>query len=137
MAADKTLQTLLDTLTQLGDPAAELAADQLRALADKANSPWEALALDMAAQAVLDHGPDGVDLASQQIVQLLEGKRAELDLADARLSHALLAAMERQEGLNRRQVREWFTKLGKVFGALGVAFLAGVASGALKVNAGS
>jgi len=132
---DQPLALLLASLTALGDPAAELAADELRDLATDADG-WEALALNVAAQAVIDHGPDGIKLASTQLIELVEGRRTELDVADARTSHAILVAMEQGEKVRRRDIRNWFTKLGVVLGSLGAVFMSGVVSGALKGASG-
>jgi len=125
------LTLLLAALHQMEDPAAERAAAELRELAGEATNTWQALALDVAAQAVQQHGPEGLHIALVQISQLADGKISQLDVADARTSHAILTAMERDEIGGRRAVRAWFTKLGIVLSALGAAFLTGVVSGSL------
>jgi hypothetical protein len=130
MAIMTALDTLLTTLEGLGTPASELAATELRDLAG-AKDGWQALALDVAAQAIEKHGPDGLKLATRQLTQLAEGKITVLDVADARTSHAILAAMEQDESVRRRDVRDYFAKLGTVVGSLGSVFLGSVVKGAL------
>lgn len=128
------LEQLLAMLDVLATPAAALAARAIRDIIDEDDSELEVLLLTVAAQAVSDHGPEGIQMATEQVRLLIQGKLTELDLTDARMSHAILAAAERKEGLDRRKVREIFTMIGHALGAAGVALLGGALGGAIKVT---
>jgi len=118
------LDRMVDTLELLANPAADLAAKQLRDLAGGDDSAWEAIAIEVAAQAVEAHGADGLHLALRQVRLLAEGKTDFIDVADARTSHALLVALEKAEDVRRSQVRDFFCKLGEALGHAGAAMLA-------------
>ena len=125
-----TVALLLATLEALGTAASEAAADEIMEFAGEADS-FSATALEVVAQAIEKHGQLGIDTAIGQIMAVVSGKLTELDVSDARSSHALLAAIEREEGLNRRKVREWHFEVGQILGSVGLALVSGVAMGAL------
>lgn len=127
------LDTLLSALDLLTEPAAVKAADELRKLATDSDSPWQSLALELSAQVVAEQGADGLRLLTRQLTDVMRGKADSIDVTDARVSHLLLAELEKSEIKDRRAAKRFMSQVGNVMGQLGAALVAGVVSGSIKV----
>jgi hypothetical protein len=120
---DKFLDSILDKVTGLGLEGAGELSEALLNLADGKTDETAKLALVLTAKFVREFGPEGIDLAKEQILKLAKGKHIDLDMSDERLAHLVLAAREESEFLNRSRVNWIFVEIGRVIGLLFAALI--------------
>ncbi len=74
------------------------------------SSPLEALLLRALTDALRDNGLAGAQAVYIQLLQVIEGEAAELDLADLKLASDTLSALQRLEADSKNAVLDYLTK---------------------------
>lgn len=113
---------LTQLLPVLGQVGVTKLSEQLRDLSSSAGAPWQKLVLNLFAEAVEAHGPQGVELARKAMDDLLAGKPPKIDWANPRTASDIVAMLQNAEANERSAARDFFVKVGNVFGQI----LAGV-----------
>lgn len=124
----KNLQQLLDVLLPvLGQEAVNLVQDELDELTGAAQEPWKKAILGLIADAVAEHGPEGVQIAINSIHEMLEGKVVALDWTDLETASDILAHLQNMEADHKTATREYVARVSQVLGTI----LAGLVKGFL------
>ena len=120
-----------DLIKLLGPTVGQKGVDALNNLltdlSDSEQEPWKKTALNLIAQAVAAHGPQGVALALTAINDALGGKVPVIDWADLRTASDVLAQMQLVEAGNKSAVKDFLVKVSNVLGIV----LSGILQGLL------
>jgi len=123
-------EALLATLIPiLGEAGVAALTEQINALAANEDEAWKAMVLALVADAVKEHGVDGIVLAEEAIESLFKNEVPDIDWASPRVVSDLVAQMQNAEAGRKSQVRDYFTKIGDVLGILGVGIIKGLLAG--------
>jgi hypothetical protein len=69
------------------------------------------------------HGHEGLKLAENQILEMMDGKRASLDFADLRTSHLLLAELEKRAEMDQAAMKAHLARVGQTLAVIGGGIL--------------
>lgn len=120
------IQALITQLLPvIGQTGVDALSEQLDELSRDSDSVWQQTALTLLADAVDVHGMKGIDLAQKAIDDLFENKVPNIDWANPRTASDLVAKMQNAEADDKDAAREFFVKLGDVFGQIAAAMLKG------------
>jgi hypothetical protein len=124
-------KAMLDNLIPVvGEEAINLTVGKLDELTGEASEPWKKTVLSLVSDAVEEHGPAGLALAQQALDDLFAGKAPDIDWANPRTASDIVAQMQNAEADRKNATRDFFVKIGDVFGQLFTAFLKGAITSA-------
>lgn len=110
-----TLKALFPTINKF---AADEASKALEDLAEKAKKPLEKVALGLLASALEKHGPAGLEIAEQSILNMLDGKPATLDFTDLATASDALALLQNAEADKKTALRDFTAVASKQMGVV-------------------
>lgn len=112
------LKDLLSKLSPIvGDVGIKLIEDRLTEIS-VGQKGWQKTALVLIADAVSKFGPGGVELATNALNTLLEGKAVKLDWADLATASDVLAQFQNMEADNKAAMKDYLVKIGQVAGII-------------------
>lgn len=126
MSVDKYAKKLAKHLPALGDQGVDALAKELDDQANNADAPWKKALLNLAADSIEKHGPEGVRMASQAIEDLFDGKRGTKisDLTDdLETASDLLGALQSAEASRKSAARNFMRGLGQTLGTVTKGFI--------------
>jgi len=122
-------QQLLDSLIPtLGQAGVDALSEQFKDLSANADKEWHGTALAMLSDAVEAHGMQGIEMARKAIDALFENEVPVIDWASPRTASDFVAKLQNGEADDQSAARDFFVKVGDVFGQL----FAGMIKGAIK-----
>ena len=122
MELDKLLESLLPQLGQKGVDALET---QISDLGD-GQEGWKKTLLSLVANGVETYGPQGVQKATDAVMQLLDGDEPpDINWADLEVASDLLGQLQNAEADQKSQAKEYLAKVNKTLGPI----LSGVLKG--------
>lgn len=129
---DELLKTLKKLVPALGEAGVEMLADQLKDLIAQADTPWKKAALKLVANAVEEFGPDGINIAINEIEKLFsddDDKIPEIDWADLEVASDLLAQFQNAEADQKTATRDFLAKLSETMGVILQGLIKGLING--------
>jgi len=122
------LKTLGDLAEHFGTLGLEEASNAIGELANDAREPWKKTVLGLVADAIEEHGPEGLEMARKAVERAMKGKEADLSWASLRHRSDLLAQLQNAEAKRRSEVRIFLEKIGKVLGVILAAMVKAIVS---------
>ena len=105
------LSSLLPVIGQVGIDALK---DEIEDLTEDANEPWKKAVLGLVGDAVVTFGPQGVNLATKALEDLMNGEgEPDLSWADLGTASDVLAHLQSVEADRKSEVSDFLTKVGK------------------------
>ena len=130
MSVEKYAKKLTAMLPTLGDKGVEAVAAELDKQADGADAPWKKSLLNLAADSIEKHGPEGVRMASKAIEDMFARKRSGTKLSDLtddlETASNLLAALQNAEADRKTAARSFLKALGQTLGQITKGFIKGL-----------
>ena len=129
---DELLKTLKKLVPALGEAGVEMLADQLKDLIAQADTPWKKTALKLVENAVSEFGPDGINIAINEIEKLFsddDDKIPEIDWADLEVASDLLAQFQNAEADQKTATRDFLAKLSETMGVILQGLIKGLING--------
>lgn len=130
MSVDKYAKKLTGMLPDIGDKGVKAAAGELDKQANKADAPWKKALLNLTADSLEKHGPEGVRMASKAVEDLFAGKRSGTKISDItddlETASDLLAALQNAEADRKTAARNFLKALGQTLGTLTGGFIRGL-----------
>jgi len=130
MSVEKYAKKLAGMLPALGDKGVEAVAAELDKQAENADESWKKSLLNLAADSLDQHGPEGVRMASKAIEDLFAHKQAGTKLSDLtddlETASNLLAALQNAEADRKTAARRFLKALGQTLGQITKGFIKGL-----------
>jgi len=121
------LQALVNTLLPiLGQVGVDLLTKEVGDLTADAKEPWKKAILGLVANAVQTFGPQGVQVATDAINDLLNGEQPDISWADLDVASDILTHMQNAEADRTTAAKDFLAKVGKVLGMVFGGFLKGL-----------
>lgn len=121
------IKQLLDLLLpQLGQAGVDALKDLLEDLSADQDQPWKKAVLALLADAVKNHGPEGIEMARKAIEAILAHKVPKIDWANPRTASDIVAQLQNAEADQKVAARDFFVKLGEVLGKVSVGIVLGL-----------
>lgn len=98
------MRQLRNIRDQVGDDGIEKIAEALDSKADDADKGWQKAAVRALADAVRQHGADGLDMALDRMEQALNGQDADFSFTSLRAGSDLLAELQNAEAAKRKRI---------------------------------
>lgn len=122
-------QQLLDNLLPIiGQVGVDALSEKFKNLAANASQPWAQAALSLLADAVQAHGMKGIEIAQKAIDSLLNNKVPDIDWASPRTASDFVAHLQNAEADDKSAARDFFVKMGDVFGQIFHGMIKGLVS---------
>lgn len=119
MGFARDLKSLFPEINTMAANAAGAALDDL---AEKAKDPTERMILGLLGSALEKHGPAGLAMAENAVIDLLEGKPVNLDFADLLTASDALAVLQNVEAGKKSEARDFASaaaqQMGMVLGVM-------------------
>ncbi len=122
----KYLKKLTPRISDLGQQGVDALSAELAAQAAKADEGWKEAVLDLLADSVAQHGPEGLRYAQEALENLMDGKRGRLisDITDdLETASNLLAELQNSEADRKKAVRRFLEAIGQILAAIAKGFL--------------
>jgi len=130
MSIQKYAKKLAKMAPDLGDKGVDALAGELDRQAKKADAPWKKALLDLTADSVATHGPEGLRLASKAVEDLFAGKRGGTKISDLtddlETASDLLGALQNAEADRKKAARNFLKALGQTLGTITGGFIKGL-----------
>jgi len=123
-------QLLNSLLPVIGQAGVDALTETFKDLAEDKDKEWHGAALALLADAVDVHGMAGVELARKAIDALFENKVPEIDWASPRTASDFVAKLQNAEADDKGAARDYFAKVGDVFGQITAAMIKGLIAAA-------
>lgn len=121
------LQGLVTTLLPvLGEHGVKALTAELSSLIAEANEPWKKAVLGLVANGVETFGPQGVQIATKAIEDLIAGEDPDISWADLDVASDILAHMQNAEADRKAASKDFLSKVGKVLGQVFGGFIKGL-----------
>lgn len=118
-------QALLTNLIPIiGKPAVTALAGKLKGLV--VGEAWQQTIIDLLADAVEEHGVEGIRIALTAITAFTKNEVPDIDWANPRTASDLVAQMQSAEADEKSAMRDFSALAGDVFGELGAAVIKGI-----------
>lgn len=126
------LKALTDLmLPTLGEAGVKALKDEVDDLTSEANEPWKKAVLGLVASGVETYGPQGVQIATDALDQILAGEEPDLEWVDLVALSDLLAHLQNAEADRALASKAFLAKVGNVSGQIFGGFLKGLLLAAL------
>ena len=113
------LQGLVNSLLPvLGQAGVTALTAEVNELTEEATEPWKKAVLGFVANGVQTFGPQGVQIATKALEDLMNGKEPDISWADLDVASDILAHMQNAEADRKSASKEFLTKVGNVLGQL-------------------
>lgn len=127
MSAEQFAKKLAGLTSQLGAQGVGSLANELERQAGSAGSAWEKALLNLAADSIAKHGPEGVRMASKAVEDLFARKRGGTRISDLtddlETASDLLAALQNAEAARKSAARNFLRALGQTLGVVTKGFI--------------
>lgn len=118
---------LLDNLLPIiGQAGVDALKDVFKDLAADQDKPWAQIALALLADAVEEHGVDGIEMARKAIDAMFENEVPNIDWANPRTASDFVAKLQNAEADEKIAARDFCIKMGDVFGEIAAGIIKGL-----------
>ena len=109
------LKKIVEEVGVIGFKRAE---DALKKLEKQADSPWKKAIMNMLADAVEEHGWEGVRMVQDAIEDMHNGKSPDMNFASLRAHSDALAVLQNMEADEKSKVKDFFSVVGESLGII-------------------
>jgi len=119
---------LNDLLPIVGKTGVDLLSGTFKDLAADQDEPWAQTALSLLGDAIDQNGMAGVDLARKAIDSLFNDEVPDINWASPRTASDFVANLQNAEADAQSAARDFFVKIGDVFGQIFTGMIKGLVS---------
>ena len=112
-------------LPQLGQAGIDALKDKLDDLGGDQEG-WQKAVLELTANAIDEHGAQGLQIALDVINDLFEDKEVDIDWADLGVSSNILAELQNAEAGRKSAAKDYMAKVSETFGPILSGIIKGI-----------
>ncbi len=127
----KPLELAEALLPIIGEKAIEGVKREIGRMAESSEDPIKKLVMSLMAEAAEEFGEGGLEIAENEIKNLLRGKKADLNWASPRVASDAVAVLQNAERDHKKKAQAAIQEAGELFGTIGAIFFKAVIIGAL------